>query len=323
MNFCTHFDENYLPHGLSLLDSLNQHLNDFTLFVVCMDEVTLNYFKKHNPKNCKYFSINTLESTIKGLKKVKQTRNKVEYFFTCSPAICKLIIELFPNIDSITYLDADLYFFSSPDSLFVEMEGSSIGIIEHRFHWTTLHQKKFGIYNVGWVTFKNDQEGTKCLNNWLEDCLEWCYQKVESKRFGDQKYLNEWPQKYTRVCVIQHLGANVAIWNIKNYKLTYFQNQVYVNDYPLLFYHFSGLKELNRNNFNTNLSRVFVSTKGVIKNHIYEPYLKNLIDHRLESKIIPKRDNHISGFTKLITELSRKIRSLAYNDIINIQTEDL
>ena len=34
---------------------------------------------------------------------------------------------------------------------------------------------------------KNDQEGNICLENWLEQCIDWCYQKVEKNRYGDQK----------------------------------------------------------------------------------------------------------------------------------------
>lgn len=284
-----------------------------------MDTHTHEYLKNSNKPNIKLYQIQDLENEINGLKAAKENRNKVEYFFTCSPAVCKYVLLKNPKISSITYLDSDLYFFSSPSIIFDEIGDHSIAIIEHRFHWITKRQIKYGKFNVGWVTFKNDIEGNKCLDKWLADCLDWCYQKVEEERFGDQKYLDKWPSSYKNLKIVQNIGANVAIWNIKNYRWSLKNNKVYVNNTPLVFYHFANIYQIDNYQFNTNLSRVFMPLKGVIKENVYKVFLKNIVEYLSKTSIKYKRDNHIKGFKKMIFKTSRLFRAFIFNDIIEIR----
>ena len=284
-----------------------------------MDIHTHEYLKNSNKPNIKLYLIEDLEKEINGLKAAKENRNKVEYFFTCSPAVCKYVLLKNPKISSITYLDSDLYFFSSPSIIFDEIGDHSIAIIEHRFHWITKRQIKYGKFNVGWVTFKNDIEGNKCLDDWLADCLDWCYQKVEEERFGDQKYLDKWPSSYKNLKIVQNIGANVAIWNVKNYRWSLKNNRVYVNNTPLVFYHFANIYQIDNFQFNTNLSRVFMPLQGVIKENVYKVFLKNIVEYLSNTSIKYKRDNHIKGFKKMIFKTSRMLRAFIFNDIIEIR----
>jgi hypothetical protein len=324
MNFCTHFDNNYLPHALTLSDSLNKHTQNYNLFMMCMDDISYNYLKKNTPKNATILSHKDLEKKYSDLLIAKSNRNDVEYFFTCSPSVCNFILEEFNSIKHITYLDADLYFFFNPEIIFDEIGEKSIAIIEHRFHWITKRQIKYGKFNVGWITFKNDLEGRRCLKDWRKNCIEWCYQKVEDHRFGDQKYLDKWPLKYSNLCIVQNKGANVAIWNIKNYNLSFLKGIQYVDEVPLIFYHFANINQLSKFTFNTNLSRVFVSLKGDLLSNIYLSYLTNLTQNFvLNKKVTSKKDNHVSGIIYMLTILSRKIRAIFFNELIKINHEEI
>ena len=121
------------------------------------------------------------------------------------------------------------------------------------------------------------------------------------------------------VKVIFNTGANVAIWNIKNYKILKRNNKIYIDDFPLIFYHFANLKQLNKNSFSTSLSRVFVSCEGLLKNEVYLPYLKEFLNHQNQDSIsISKKDLHSKGFITFIRNCSRKVRLFFYNDIIKI-----
>tara|TARA_A100000164_G_scaffold378316_1_gene419576 strand:+ start:690 stop:1649 length:960 start_codon:yes stop_codon:yes gene_type:complete len=319
LNFCTHFDSNYLPHALTLASSLERNAKSYKLFMICMDDKSYKYLNDNPLNNVQILHIKELEKKFPLLKIAKLNRNRIEYFFTCSPAVCNYVMDQFDFIDSITYLDADLYFFSDPKKVFDEIENNSIAIIEHRFHWTTKRQLKYGRFNVGWVTFKNDSEGKKCLIQWMENCLDWCYQKVEKDRFGDQKYLNRWPSLYKNLYVIQNKGANVAIWNIPNYHLSFKEDKIFIDNQQLIFYHFANIDQINKSTFNTNLSRVFINLKGILLNKIYIPYLRELKSNMIfNDEFISKKDNHISGLKYSFIDLSRKIRSFFFKDLVEL-----
>ena len=316
MNFCTHFDSNYLPHAISLAKSLNNCLKEFKLFMMCMDDQSFTYLKLNPIKNTIPIHYSKMESYFPEILLAKQNRNRIEYFFTCSPVVCNYIIKTNLNLKSITYLDADLYFFSSPKIIFDEIEKKSIAIIEHRFNWITKRQIKYGKFNVGWITFKNNNEGLDCIKEWMAECLNWCYQKVEKNRFGDQKYLDNWPSRFNNLHIIKAKGANVAIWNIGNYRLSKIKNQIFVDDEKLIFYHFASFNQIKLNCFKSNLSRVFIRLKGVVKNDIYLPYAREIANNNvLNKKIKSKKDNHLALGLK-----SQLI--LSYRSAINIFFKD-
>ena len=111
----------------------------------------------------------------------------------------------------------------------------------------------------------------------------------------------------------------MAIWNIKNYKLSFKDGKILVNGSPLIFYHFTNLKQIDKNLFSTDLSRVFVSLKGILLNKIYLPYINLLVKNKLSNvKIAAKKDNHVRGISSTFRELTRKIRSILFVDTIKI-----
>ena len=125
----------------------------------------------------------------------------------------------FAKVDLITYIDADIYFFNDPASIFKEIADYSIGIVEHRFSPQNEEKTIHGIYNVGWLSFRRDENAIDCLNWWRRMCNEWCYVRLEEGRFADQKYLDIWPSRFKKVLVLQNRGVNIAPWNIANYKI--------------------------------------------------------------------------------------------------------
>jgi len=261
-----------------------------------------------------------LESFIPELSIAKSNRTNVEYFYTCSSAICYYVLRNVKEIDIITYLDADLYFFRSPEPIFKELGDKSIGIIEHSFGWLLKRNLKYGKYNVGWVNFRNDKNGFQCVSEWMENCISWCYQRVEDGKYADQKYLDSWPPKYSGVHVIKNKGANLGPWNVGNYKLSKIGDEILVDNEPLIFYHFANLKQVEEGLFKTQLSRIFVSTSGILKTDIYIPYIKELVKNMdSKRKLIAKKDTHLSGLRFVIVKLSRFLRQSVFPDRIEIK----
>ena len=320
--YCTLFDKNYLPHVLSLCDSLEKNKSSFIIFCFCMDDESFQYIHNIKRNTIIPISYRQLEDHYHELIIAKSNRSAVEYYFTCSSSVCSYVFDCFPETELITYLDADLYFFSSPEPIYEELKEASIGIIEHRFSFFGKRYEKYGKFNIGWVSFRNDQSGRKCLEDWRKDCLEWCYDRLENGQFADQKYLDYWSEKYSGIHIIQHLGANLAPWNIGRYhlKIDPITKQILVNNHKLIFYHFASFKQIGLNTYITNVSKYFVPLSSILKNNIYLPYLQSIKKYNNEIGIIfniKNRNEYLKGsIINKIKQFSSNFRQFICHDYL-------
>jgi len=239
MNFCTIFDSEYLLKGLVMYRSLEENCDDFHLYIFLFDEKSEKILKELNLSKATIISQTNFED--KQLLSVKNFRSKSEYFWTSTPFVIDYAINKF-NLDSCTYLDADLLFFDSPAKLLDELGNDSIMITEHRYHPEHDKTETAGKYCVQFNTFVNDQRGKQALDWWKDACLQWCYARSEDGKFGDQKYLDDWPKRFKGVHELQHIGGGVAPWNIARYEIFEKDGNVFIEEnkrvYPLIFYHF-------------------------------------------------------------------------------------
>lgn len=248
-HFCTLFDSNYLIKGVAMLRSLRRHCPTAHVHVLCMDERTRDILQRLAMPHVTCLSLAEVEDDA--LLAVKPTRSVAEYCWTLSPCLPWYVLQRNPGIDGITYIDADLYFYSSLQPLFEEIGGASIVIIEHRFPESLKHLEVRGRYCVEWVGFRRDEQGMACLGRWREQCIEWCFYRLEDDRMGDQKYLDRWPADFRSVHVLQHPGGGVAPWNFSQYVFHRDGNGEHtVDGAPLIFYHFHQFQMLSNGRFN-------------------------------------------------------------------------
>ena len=186
--------------------------------------------------------LDELEAHNAELVAVKPTRTQVEYCWTATPAVCLYVLETEPDVEQITYLDADLMFFREPQPLYDEMGDASILIVPHRYapQWKH-HEPTSGIYNVQFMVFRRDEHGLGALQWWHDRCIEWCYYRVEDGKLGDQKYLDDWPDRFDGVHVLEHVGGGLAPWNVAQYRLEKTEDGITVDGRPLIFYHYHSL----------------------------------------------------------------------------------
>ena len=283
--FCTYFDHRYLPRAMALHASLVRHVKDFSLCALCLDDTAHRALEALALPGVDVVGLGDLESADPDLVKAKEGRSRVEYYFTLTPALSRFALDRHPDADLMTYLDADLYFFGSPEPLYEELGKGSTAIIEHRFAPGLEWRLKFGRFNVGWVSHRRDGEGLACLEGWRKDCLEWCFDRVEEDRFADQKYLDRWPEAHGGVVVLEHKGANVAPWNAARYGLRLERGvRILVDDAPLIFFHFHGLVRLASWLYDPCLRRYGIRGSRVIRRIVYSGYLRELraMEARLE-----------------------------------------
>ncbi len=257
--FCTLFDQGYLIKGLAMMESLIAWCPDAHVFVLCMDARTMEILDALAKPYITCIALADLETPE--LLEAKKTRGVAEYCWTLSPCLPSYVLDLHPEIDFITYIDSDLLFYSPVQPIFDEIGGKSIAIIEHRFAPRLLDREVNGRFCVEWVSFRRDMEGLQCLLRWKEQCIEWCYYKLEEGRMGDQKYLDEWPDLFPNCCIIETTGAGIAPWNYEN--LAFSEDgdgRILVNGEPLVFYHFHQFQLLENGKFD-RLSAFYTSVR--------------------------------------------------------------
>lgn len=249
-NFVTLFNKNYLIRGLLLYDSLRKNLKNFKLYIITFDNFTYDFLVKKNYKEIVPIKLEHFED--KDLLKAKKNRNPTEYFWTCSGST---ILYLFKkkNIVDCIYLDADIYFFANPLEIIKSIKKNETCIItRHNYAKMYDQSKKNGIFCVQFMYFKNNKSSKKILTNWRAQCLKWCFNRVEKKKFGDQKYLDKWPEVYKdKVNITDKKGAGIAPWNTIDYMIIK-KNSLFALEkknnslHKIFFYHFHELKILNK-----------------------------------------------------------------------------
>lgn len=328
INFCTLFDSYYLDKGIALYHSLSTECDSFRLFIFCFDDISFNILNRMQLKNVVLLKSEVLET--EELLQVKRVRSKAEYCWTCTPQTIEYVLNNY-DVDSCTYIDADIYFFDNPQILFDEIEkkNADVVIMAHRFNNNKQGKKleaRNGKYCVEFNIFKNNQNGKKVLNWWKEKCLEWCYDIPEEDRMGDQKYLNYFSKLFDNVYELDNLGAGVAPWNLAQYSLVNANSRNILlkhkdNNINLIFYHFQNIRYMPRRRVNIKS----LTRDKTLKYSIYIPYLieiekiRNMLKREYKIDFNPKKlvrsSNKIIGFLQS-RFASLKIRCLS--DILNL-----
>ncbi len=275
--FCTLFNSHYLSRGLAAYQSLKKNCSDFHLYIFAFDAATFSVLSEMNFENVTVISLKDFED--EQLLSVKQGRTVAEYCWTCTPSVIKYVLDTF-NVDSCTYIDSDLYFFSDPSILFDEKKDSSILITRHRFSKDYIQYEKNGIYNVQFMYFKNNEAGRNTISWWRERCIEWCYSKAEDGKFGDQKYLDDWTTRFKEVHVLENTGGGVAPWNVQSYR--YIQEKSGITQIDkvtgarnnVIFYHFHNFK-IYKEGF---AKAIDYPLSADIIDCLYKPYYQHLLE---------------------------------------------
>lgn len=230
-HYVTLFDANFLPQGLALQESLERHAGEHVLWVLCLDDRTREVLDALRKPHLRTIALAEVETP--GLLAVKPGRTVAEYCWTLTPFAPKFVFDRDPTAKRVTYVDADLFLLADPRPIFEELDasGKSVLVTEHAYDAEYDQSATSGRFCVQFITFARG-EGEPVRSWWAERCLEWCFGRFEGGKFGDQKYLDDWPERFAdQVHVLRRQEAIQAPWNARRFA-----------GRPAIAWHFHGLR---------------------------------------------------------------------------------
>jgi hypothetical protein len=318
LHVITQFDSHYAAAGLVMLQSLLQTNPESAVTVLCLDDRIGKVIHASLGHRIATLERQTLFALEPKLAAVFKERLPGESYATLKSVLVNFFLKTIPEHECLWFVDADTYFYQSLEPVQEEMKNASVGLSPHRFNETNADGIVYGQYNAGFVAWRNDETGKRCTRDWQEDCLAWCHQTIESDgRFMNQGYLNHWPSRYPGVRIISHPGANLAAWNLESQPLSQKGNDIFADQKPLIFYHFS--------NFWRDPHRRCPVASGSVSDFqvfvfrsIYQPYLAALSWRSLQLRLrfgmtgIGSVKTGDTPDQSLITMLKNLIRPLAF-----------
>lgn len=240
---------------------MQRNIPRYTLWVLCVDDEVYGFLQKLAIPNVRLLQLSKLET--KDLLRVKAERTKGEYCWTLTPFAPRFVFESDREVSRVTYIDADLWFRKDPTKIYQELasSGKSVLITDHGYAPEYDQSATSGQFCVQFMIF--ERERSEIVRLWWEQrCIEWCYSRYEDGKFGDQKYLDVWPEIFSsEVHVLQKKEWALAPWNAIRF---HYENAT--------FYHFHGLRIINAKK---TLYGAYKLPFEVIEN-IYKPYLEDL-----------------------------------------------
>jgi len=265
-HYVTLLDSAFLPWLLCLKASLDRHAGDHVLWVIAMDEALPGHLQRLGCTDIRCIPIRTVEDRFPELVQIRPQRSRAEYCWTVTPFTFAAVWMKEPEV-RVTYVDADVALQRHPAPLFRSFEQSdaAVQITDHGHdpEWAEDRIRACGRYCVQFLTVRPAEAGRRVLAWWQGRCIEWCYNRNEPGRYGDQKYLDDWPTRFgTAVHVLDDPRLTQAPWNRDHSRSVS----------PCL-YHYQGFRPIGGRQ--VMLWYGFRIRDTEIEDAIYRPYLEN------------------------------------------------
>lgn len=247
--------KNYIGLAQVLEASVKAHSgSDF--FIIVADDISENdvVFSRLAPnilsgRSCLGFSKDEWES-------MAFKYNLVEFCTAIKPACFSYLFRQ-KKYSHILYADPDVYFFSSPDFIFDDLNRASIVLTPHLLCMQAVFKGNYpdylflvnGTFNLGFIGLSRNEKVDAFLSWWHNRLINECFFDNDKGMATDQKWINLLPGFFSpgELLISRHKGLNVAPWNFHERALVEREGSFHVGvrdeegaTDPLVFIHFSG-----------------------------------------------------------------------------------
>lgn len=237
---------NYIPKVRMLFQSLRRLHPEFVLHLALADKLHPEIDLSDEP----FDEVIALEHlNIPGTTGWSFGHRIVELATAIKPfALQRLLAR--DDCDLVLYMDPDTVAFSKLDEILQSLDAHSVVLTPHLTSPEESIQGvmdneisclKHGVYNLGFVGVRADDEGRRFARWWGDRIYSFCRDDIKHGLFTDQRWIDLVPAFFDPVGILKSPRFNVATWNLRTRKFAgSLRDGFTVDGLPLGFYHFTG-----------------------------------------------------------------------------------
>lgn len=284
--FCTSLDSSSLTRGLALHQSLRAHASEFELTVLCLDEATETSLRTRDLPAVRLLPVSTLTAAHAPLRAAQTDRTAAEFALTCKAWLIHHLLPQVPAGALLTYVAPEVYFFGTTQTVFDQIGRASIALLPCRYPAPLASWARYGQCHVGWLSLRHDDTGLAAAREWADLCAAWCFQRVESGRYAERKYLDAWSARPAGASIVTLTapGLSLAPWHLGEATVA---SGPTVDGQPVTLCCFYGLTHLADQLYDPGLHAYGLEPTPAVRQHLYRPYLQALAAHEPTSSGLP------------------------------------
>lgn len=241
-------DLGFLPQTLTLYRSLVAHAGQVKLTVLCMDAESRAYLVDRRLAGIEVLELRDLERADRDVAARRAQRTWREYCWTVIPALCHHALRSASAGDVVMWVDADVEFLRDPAVLLDDLGDGSFLLTPHCYNraypisapdWELT--ARFGRFNGGTIAFRRDRAGMAAARLWRDRSLEWCFDRCEPGRFGNQLHLDDFARRPgARLVAVP--GGVLGPWNGGRYRIRAGRHSPTADGRPVIAYHYQSVR---------------------------------------------------------------------------------
>ena len=237
---------NYIPKVRMLFQSLRRLHPEFVLHLALADKLHADIDLSAEP----FDEIIALEDLgIPGTNGWSFCHRIVELATAIKPFALQQLLAR-DDCEKVLYMDPDTVAFSRLDDILGALDHDSVVLTPHLTSPEDSIQGvmdneisclKHGIYNLGFVGVRADDEGRRFAKWWGDRIYSFCRDDIKHGLFTDQRWIDLVPAFFNDVGILKSPRLNVATWNLRTRHFAGSMASGFtVDGFPLGFYHFTG-----------------------------------------------------------------------------------
>ena len=312
-SICTIIAKNYIAFARTLCDSFLDLHPEGTCYVLFIDDTegfldtASERFKAHHlhelaipdQKNfCFKYTITELSTAVK-------------------PYYLRYLLET-AKLGKILYLDPDILLLHRLDKLFESLDQANVLLTPHLD--TDFpedggfpddgHILKSGIFNLGFIGVRHDENVSRFLRWWEDKLYDKCVIDHARGYFVDQRFIDLAYILFDNMQIVRDTGYNVAYWNLHSREVEFREGKWTCNGAPLYFYHFSNYRPDQPESLSGFQNRIRLSDRPFLK-MLYSLYTGMLIKNGYEeSSRWPYTHGHYADGTHIRDDTRKVYRTL-------------